>query len=82
MHHIETDSYGRTGKAATNFFATMDPDRAAQALEFFKDPYVLDFISLSEDAKERDLEKALVERVSNLLRELGKGLTFIGSQQH
>ena len=60
----------------------MDPDRAAQALEFFKDPYVLDFISLSEDAKERDLEKALVERVSNLLRELGKGLTFIGSQQH
>jgi predicted nuclease of restriction endonuclease-like (RecB) superfamily len=82
VHHIETDSYGRTGKAATNFLATMDPDRAAQALEFFKDPYVLDFISLSEDAKERDLEKALVERVSNLLRELGKGLTFIGSQQH
>jgi predicted nuclease of restriction endonuclease-like (RecB) superfamily len=74
--------YGRIGKATTNFLATMGPDRAAQATDYFKDPYVLDFVTLSEEAKERDLEKALVERVSNLLRELGKGFAFIGSQHH
>lgn len=34
-----------------------------------KDPYVLDFIDITEDAKERDLESALVREIPRFLRQ-------------
>jgi len=47
-----------------------------------KDPYVFDFIELHETAKEKDLEKALVNNITKLLLELGKGFAFLGHQYH
>jgi predicted nuclease of restriction endonuclease-like (RecB) superfamily len=44
----------------------------------FKDPYHLDFIMLSEEAKERDLENALMTQITKLLLELGEGFAFMG----
>jgi predicted nuclease of restriction endonuclease-like (RecB) superfamily len=70
------------GRAITNFDATMEPVRAAAAADLFKDPYVLDFVEIAEDAHERHLERALTERIKDLLLELGKGFSFMGSQYH
>jgi predicted nuclease of restriction endonuclease-like (RecB) superfamily len=82
VHQIETRLHERQGRAITNFDATMEPVRAAAAADLFKDPYVLDFVDIAEDAHERHLERALTERIKDLLLELGKGFSFMGSQYH
>ncbi|WP_301921373.1 PDDEXK nuclease domain-containing protein [Ferruginibacter sp.] len=48
---------------------------------FFKDPYQLDFIMLGEEAKERDLENALMNQVTKFLLELGDGFAFMERQK-
>ncbi|TFC86409.1 DUF1016 family protein [Cryobacterium sp. TmT2-59] len=47
-----------------------------------KHPYVFDFLELTEEAAERDLEQALMDRIVETLRELGKGFAFVGRQVH
>ena len=41
---------------------------------------IFDFISLNNDYKERELEYALVEKIKDVLLELGKGFSFVGNQ--
>jgi predicted nuclease of restriction endonuclease-like (RecB) superfamily len=59
-----------------------DTQRALTATEFVKDPYVLEFLGLSEpfDAHERELETLLVSRLRDFLMELGKGFSFVDRQ--
>ena len=40
-------------------------------INLFKDPYVLDFVEIAGDAHERHLEKTLIDRIKDLLLELG-----------
>lgn len=51
-------------------------------INLFKDPYVLDFVEIAGDAHERHLEKTLIDRIKDLLLELGKDFSFMGSQYH
>lgn len=77
---IETDLYGRQGKAVTNFSRTLpapDSDLAEQTL---KDPYVFDFLTLADDARERELEQGLLDHIQRFLLELGAGFAFVGRQ--
>ena len=48
-----------------------------------KDPYVFEFVGLPELPvyKEGDLEKALIDNLSQFLLEQGKGFTYVGRQQ-
>ncbi len=55
----------------------IDSDLAKQVL---KDPYNFDFLTLSESAKERDLEQELIKNISQFLLELGKGFAYLGKQ--
>lgn len=43
-------------------------------------PDNFDFLTLGKQAQERDLERALVERIRDFLLELGAGFSFVGSQ--
>ncbi len=47
-----------------------------------KDPYVLEFIGLPENAKytETELEQRIIDELEHFLLELGKGYAFIGRQ--
>ena len=45
-----------------------------------KDPYNFDFLTLSAEARERDLERALLDHLRQFLIELGVGFAFVGSQ--
>jgi predicted nuclease of restriction endonuclease-like (RecB) superfamily len=71
----------RQGSALTNFVATLEPIDADQALQATKDPYVFDFLELAEDARERDLEQALIADIQKFLLELGTGFAFYGRQK-
>ncbi|MBD0334243.1 MAG: DUF1016 domain-containing protein [Cyanobacteria bacterium Co-bin13] len=77
---IESGLYQRQGEAVTNFDRTLPAPQSDLAQQLIKDPYNFDFLSLGEDAQERDLEKALVERIKDFLLELGVGFAFVGSQ--
>ena len=51
--------------------------------DVFKDPFVLEFLNLKENttALERDLEEAIIGRLEEFLREMGKGFCFVGRQK-
>ena len=79
---IDTRLRDRQGQAITNFGRALPPANSDLAQQVLKDPYQFDFLGLAEVSKERDLESALVTRVRDLLLEMGKGFSFIGSQHH
>jgi len=82
VHQIELGLYERQGKAVTNFDSTLPPPQSDMAQQVLKDPYVFDFLSLADDAAERELERGLLEHIQKFLLELGVGFAFIGSQYH
>jgi predicted nuclease of restriction endonuclease-like (RecB) superfamily len=81
-HQIESDLFGRKGKALTNFTRTLPAPQSDLAQELIKDPYSFDFLSLGPEMSERELERGLLEHLRALILELGKGFAFVGSQYH
>ena len=77
---IESRLLERTGKAETNFTAKLPKAQSDLARESLKDPYRFDFLGLTDDAQERDIEHALVKHVTEFLLELGAGFAFVGRQ--
>jgi predicted nuclease of restriction endonuclease-like (RecB) superfamily len=77
---IETRLLERSGKAVTNFVAQLPARRSDLARESIKDPYRFDFLGLTDDAQEREIENALVKHVTEFLLELGAGFAFVGRQ--
>lgn len=47
---------------------------------FFKDPYIFEFLYLPDGHSETDLEKALVLNLQKFILEIGKGFTYMGNQ--
>lgn len=78
--HIETRLLERTGKAVTNFDVSLPKPQSDLARESLKDPYRFDFLGLSREAGEREIEHALVKHVTEFLLELGAGFAFVGRQ--
>ena len=79
-HIIEAHLYEQKGKALNNFEATLPEPQKALANEMLKDPYKLDFFSMSGDYNERDLEDKLAQNITRFLLELGKGFAYVGRQ--
>lgn len=79
---IETDLFARQGKAVTNFAATLPAPQSDLAQQTLKDPYIFDFLTIGEEAHERELEGGLVDHVQKFLLELGAGFAFVGRQLH
>lgn len=79
-YQIETNLAGRQGKAIHNFDSTLPAIQSELAGELLKDPYHFDFLSLSQQAIERDLEDGLTQHLSRFLLELGKGFAYMGRQ--
>jgi predicted nuclease of restriction endonuclease-like (RecB) superfamily len=82
VHQIESNLYARQGKALTNFTLALPPAQSDLAQQLLKDSYVFDFLSLGQEAKERDLERGLLLHLQRFMLELGKGFAFVGSQYH
>lgn len=79
-HEIEAKLHQRSGKAITNFAATMPPPESDLAQQSFKDPYVFDFVAMTRRRNERGLENQLILHVEKFLLELGQGFAFVGRQ--
>lgn len=81
-HQIDTELYERQalGPKTHNFRRTLPPLQSDLAEELLKDPYRFDFLGLSPQLRERELERALVDRLQDFLLELGVGFAFLGRQ--
>ncbi|EXU75511.1 PDDEXK nuclease domain-containing protein [Erwinia mallotivora] len=77
---IESRLLQRSGTAVTNFNVSLPEPQSDLARESLKDPYRFDFLGLTEEAQEREVEDALVKHVTEFLLELGAGFAFVGRQ--
>lgn len=83
QRQIKTNSYQRllTSPSADQPALTQ-PTPREHILNQLKDPYVLEFLNLSEDPalQEKELESALMNDLQKFLLELGGGFSFVARQ--
>ena len=82
IHQIDFNLYERQKKSLklTNFDDKMSISQSELARDIMKDPYIFDFLTLTDNYNEREIEAAMVEKIKNVLVELGKGFSFVGNQ--
>ena len=80
-HHIASRLHERQAAAITNFERTLADGDAETVQRITRDPVVLDFVRLTEGARERDLEAALLTDIERFMLALGEGFYFAGRQR-
>jgi len=75
---IQTYSFKRMINSKSTNIESVKPI----ANSFIKDPYVLEFLNLSEQdpIKESAFEKAIIANLQHFLLEMGRGFSFVGRQ--
>ena len=80
IHQIENKTYEKTVTNQTNFDKALPAPLKEQAKLAVKDEYTFDFLELSEDHKEMELERALIAKINRFLIEMGGSFAFLGNQ--
>jgi predicted nuclease of restriction endonuclease-like (RecB) superfamily len=62
--------------SSIRFTRTLPAPQSELAQQIVKDPYNFDFLTLSQEAQEREIERGLLDHIRNFLLELGVGFTF------
>jgi len=76
----ESQLHLREGITFSNFKDLLPPEQSDLVQQTLKDPYIFDFLTLTEPYQERELELALLNHVEKFLLELGVGFAFVGRQ--
>lgn len=79
-NHIDNRTYEKYLLNQTNFDKTLPQEHKYQAVLAVKDEYNFDFLELSEQHSEYELEIGLINRVREFLAQMGSDFTFIGNQ--
>lgn len=77
---IATDLKGRQGAALTSFDRALPASDSELVRDAIKDPYNFEFLALSQEVRERELETALLNDVQSFLMEMGRGFALAGRQ--
>jgi len=77
---IATNLYKRQENHTNNFKKTLPNADSALAKDMMKGVYHLGMIQMPKKTKEVDLEKALIQHMTEFLTELGKGFAYMGKQ--
>ena len=77
---IDAQAHARQGKAVSNFATVLPAPQSDLVQQALKDPYIFDFLTLTEPFLERELETELVRHLEKFLLELGQGFAFVGRQ--
>jgi predicted nuclease of restriction endonuclease-like (RecB) superfamily len=72
----------REGKAITNFQRALPPPDSDLAEQVLKDPYNFDFLTVTREAHEREIERGLLIHLRDLLLELGRGSPSSAARSH
>jgi len=81
-HQIDLNLYERQAIADknNNFKNTLIEPQSDLANDLQKDPYIFNLPLLKDKYVEKELEESMVERIRDVLLELGQGFSFIGNQ--
>ena len=79
-HMLDTNLHLRQGKAVSNFNTRLPQPTGELAQELTKDPYIFDFVNLTNTYKERELKDALLSEITRFLLELGEGFAYVGKE--
>lgn len=81
-HQIDLQLYERQAisEKSTNFENKLPIPQSELARDVIKDPYIFELEGIKENAAEKDIENAMMEKIKNVLLELGKGFSFVGNQ--
>jgi len=77
---IQDQTYEKTLLGQTNFEQTLPETIKHQAKLAVRDEYTFDFLELGEEHGERELERAIISKIEQFLREMGGMFAFMGSQ--
>jgi len=81
--HIKSELYNRQAlesNKASNYFDQLPAPQSDLAHEMLKNPYNFDFLTITKEAREREIEDALITHIRDFLLELGSGFSFVGTQ--
>ncbi len=77
---IKSEVHTREGNLVSNFKEVLPQNDSDLVQQSFKDPYLFDFLSITEPFRERELENSLIKNMEKFLIELGSGFAFVGRQ--
>ena len=80
IHQIENQSFEKYQLNQTNFDKAVPEKYKKQAKLAVKDEYTFDFVELSDEHSEKELEIALINNIRKFLSEMGNHYSFIGNQ--
>jgi predicted nuclease of restriction endonuclease-like (RecB) superfamily len=80
LNQIMSQLHARQGVAPTNFERLLPAADSELMQQATKDPYALEFLTITGDAHERDVEQAMIDQLDRFLRELGAGFSYVGRQ--
>lgn len=80
IHKIELQTYQKVVVSQQNFDKTLPDNLNMQAALAVKDEYTFDFLELSDEHSEYELEQALINDIRKFLIEMGGDFSFIGNQ--
>lgn len=81
-HQIDLNLYERQNNdnKLNNYNNTLIEPQSDLANDLQKDPYIFNLPFLKENFIERELEQAMIEKIRDVLLELGNGFSFVGNQ--
>lgn len=80
IHHIENKSYEQFLLGQTNFDKALPAKYKYQAKLAVKDEYNFEFLEITDEHAEKELELAIMKNMRNFLMEMGGDFAFIGNQ--
>jgi predicted nuclease of restriction endonuclease-like (RecB) superfamily len=80
IHQVENKTYEKYLLNQTSFDAVLPEKIRNQAYLAVKDHYTFDFLELSNEHSEYELEQALLKNIRQFLLEIGTDFTFVGNQ--
>lgn len=81
-HQIDSGVYERQvlAEKLTNFNEKLPLPQSELARDIMKDPYIFELEGIKDNYIEKDIENAMLEKIKNVLLELGKGFSFVGNE--
>jgi len=80
IHQIENNSYEKTLLNQTNFDKALPENIKHRAKLTIKDEYTFDFLELSDQHSEIELERAILKKINKFLIEMNGLFAFLGNQ--
>jgi len=82
MTHIKENLYeaqGRKETKTTNFQLKLLPPQSGLAEETIKDPYKFHFLTIGQEALEKEIHRGLLDHIKQFLMALGQGFALYGT---